>query len=104
MTPAEQYHALEGRKIDLGFVCLRARPHGSDLQWACVGQGVIMAAVAAGSPLAQKGKIDLKALEPMFFVGMSEKAYPGSNEWLIDACREAGFTPRILEEATGNPP
>jgi hypothetical protein len=50
-----------------------------------------------------EGKIDLKALEPMFFVGMSEKAYPGSNEWLIDACREAGFTPRILQEADREP-
>jgi hypothetical protein len=59
MTPAEQYHALEGRKIDLSFVCFRGPPTGSDLQWACVGHDVIMAAVAAGSPLAQKAKIDL---------------------------------------------
>jgi DNA-binding transcriptional LysR family regulator len=77
MTPAEQYRALEERKIDLGFVCLRARPTGSDLQWSCVSHDAIIAAVAAGSPLAQKAKIDLKDLEPMFFVGMSEKTYPG---------------------------
>ena len=32
----------------------------------------------------------------MFFVGMSDKTYPGSTEWLIEACREAGFTPKIL--------
>jgi DNA-binding transcriptional LysR family regulator len=102
MTPAEQYHALEGSKIDLGFVCFRARPP-RDLQWTCVGHDVIMAAVAAGSPLAQKAKIDLKDLEPMFFIGMSEKAYPGSNAWLIDACRGAGFMPRILQEADREP-
>jgi DNA-binding transcriptional LysR family regulator len=103
MTPGEQYDALEGNKIDLGFVCLRARPTGGDLQWACVGQDVIMVAIAAGNPLTKKDKIDLKDLEPMFFVGMSEKAYPGSNEWLIDACREAGFIPRILQDADGEP-
>lgn len=103
MTPTEQYHALEERKIDLGFVCFRARPTGSDLQWACVGHDAIMAAVAAGSPLARKAKIDLKDLEPMFFVGMSEKAYPGSNEWLIETCRGAGFTPRILQDADREP-
>jgi DNA-binding transcriptional LysR family regulator len=39
----------------------------------------------------------------MFFVGMSAKTYPGSNEWMIDACREAGFTPRILQEADREP-
>jgi DNA-binding transcriptional LysR family regulator len=103
MTPAEQYEALEARKIDLGFVCLRPRPTGSELHWTCVGHDVMMAAVAAGSPLAQKAKIDLKDLEPMFFVGMLEKAYPGSNAWLIDACREAGFIPRILQDAEREP-
>jgi LysR family transcriptional regulator, benzoate and cis,cis-muconate-responsive activator of ben and cat genes len=37
------------------------------------------------------------------FVGMSERTYPGSNEWLIHACRAAGFTPRILQDADGEP-
>jgi DNA-binding transcriptional LysR family regulator len=103
MTPVEQHYALEERKIDLGFVYLCARSPDSDLQWACVGHDVIWAAVAAGSPLAQKAKIDLKNLESMFFVGMCEKAYPGSNKWLIDACREAGFAPRILQKADREP-
>jgi DNA-binding transcriptional LysR family regulator len=62
-----------------------------------------MAAVAAGSPLAQKAKIDLKDLEPMFFVGMSAKAYPGSKAWLIDVCGKAGLTPRILQDADREP-
>lgn len=103
MTPAEQYDALDQRKIDLGFVYLRARPTGKDLQWAGVGHDVIMAVVAAGNPLAQKAKIDLKDLEPLFFVGMSEKTYPGAHEWLIHACREASFTPRILQDADREP-
>jgi DNA-binding transcriptional LysR family regulator len=103
MTPAEQYQALEERKIDLGFVCFRARSTGSDLQSASVGQDIMMVAVAEVNPLAKKAKIDLKDLEPMFFVGMSQKTYPGSNEWLIDACREAGFTPRILQDADREP-
>ena len=103
MTSAEQYRALDERKIDLGFVCFQTRPTVSDLQWACVGQDVIMAAVAAGSPLAKKAKIDLKDLEPMFFVGMSERAHPRRNEWIINACRKAGFTPRILQEADREP-
>jgi DNA-binding transcriptional LysR family regulator len=103
MTPAEQYHALEGRKIDLGFVPFRARSAGSDLQSACVGHDILMVAVAEGNPLAKKSKISLDDLEPMFFVGMSEKTYPGSNEWLINACREAGFSPRILQDADREP-
>src|ERR1700730_2639416 len=54
MTPAEQYGALDERKIDLGFVYLRARPIGKDLQWTSIGHDVVMAAVGARSPLARK--------------------------------------------------
>ena len=62
-----------------------------------------MAAVAAGSPLAKKTKIDLKDLEAVVFVGMSEKTYPGSHDWLINAYREAGFTPRIMQDTDREP-
>lgn len=103
MTPAEQYHALDEHQIDLGFLCFRADSTGKELQWACVGHDNVMVAVPAGNPLAKKAKIDLNDLEPMFFVGMSGKTYPGSNEWLIDVCREAGFTPRILQDADREP-
>jgi DNA-binding transcriptional LysR family regulator len=91
------------RLPDLGFVCFRGPPPGGDLQGACVGQDLVLAVVPAESPLARKVKIELKALEAMFFVGLSEKTYPGSNAWLTEACREAGFTPRILQEADREP-
>jgi DNA-binding transcriptional LysR family regulator len=103
MMPAEQYQALDERKIDLGFVPFRARPKSSDLQSTSVGQDIMMVALAKVNQLAKKAKIDLKELEPMFFVGMSQKTYPGSNEWSIEACREAGFTPRILQDADREP-
>ena len=103
MTPAEQYRARDERQIDLGFVCFRVGSTHEELQWACVGHDNVMVAVAAGNPLAKQAKIDLMDLEPMFFVGMSAKTYPGSNEWLTNACHEAGFTPRILQDAEGEP-
>jgi DNA-binding transcriptional LysR family regulator len=99
MTPAEQYQALDERKIDLGFVCFQGSSTGSELQAASVGQDIMLVAVAELNPLAKKAKIDLKDLESMFFVGMSKKTYPGSNQWLIAVCREAGFSPRILQDA-----
>ena len=103
MTPAEQYQALDERRIDLGFVCCRPRSSGSDLQWARVGQDIVTVAVAAETALARETEIDLKDLELLFFVGMSENAYPGFNEWLISACCEAGFNPRILQDADREP-
>jgi DNA-binding transcriptional LysR family regulator len=103
MTPAERYQALDEHKLDLGFVCFRTRSVGSDLHWKSIGHDILMVAVAARSPLAKKAKIDLRDLKPLCFVGMSRKTYPGSNEWLIDACREAGFTARILQDGDREP-
>ena len=103
MTPAEQYQALAERKIDLGFVGLRAHSTRSDLPWTCVTHDVMMALLPKREPLAKKGTIDLKELEQMFFVGMSEKTNPGAREWLMGTCKEVGFTPRILQEAEREP-
>lgn len=55
-TKDEQYHALEGRKIDLGFVYLRARPTGRDLQWTCVGYDVSWPRWPKGVRLPKKPK------------------------------------------------
>jgi DNA-binding transcriptional LysR family regulator len=62
-----------------------------------------MAVLPKREPLTKKGKIDLKELEQRFFVGMSEKTYPGARDWLVGTCREVGFTPRILQEAEREP-
>jgi len=39
----------------------------------------------------------------MFFVGMSEKTHPGFRDWLNGTCQQAGFTPRVLQDAELEP-
>ena len=56
MTPAEQYGALDERKIDLGFVYLRAHPIGKDLEWTSIGHDVVLAAV--GEKVRSLGKLN----------------------------------------------
>jgi DNA-binding transcriptional LysR family regulator len=41
----------------------------------------------------------LRNLKAMFFVGISEKTHPGFRTWLIETCQQAGFNPRILQDA-----
>lgn len=103
MTPGEQYEALDARKIDLGFVGARARATASDLPWMCVARDTMMAVISTAHPLAKKSPIQLQDLEPMFFIGMSDKTYPGARDWLVETCRSAGFTPKILQEADREP-
>jgi len=99
MTPAEQFRALEARKIDLGFVGLRFGAAAKNLQWACIGRHTTMVVLPLKHPLAKRRRISLKELKTMFFVGMSEKTHPGFREWLYETCQQAGFTPRILQDA-----
>ncbi|MEO8427761.1 MAG: LysR substrate-binding domain-containing protein [Verrucomicrobiota bacterium] len=105
MTPGEQYQALDERRIDLGFVGLRSRSIEGyrNLPWTCFAQDRIVAVIPKEDPLARRSNIRLKELEPKFFVGLSEKTYPGVREWLVEACRQADFTPRILQDADREP-
>jgi DNA-binding transcriptional LysR family regulator len=50
------------------------------------------------NPLAGETTVELKALAPMFFIGMSEASYPGYRDWLIKTCQRAAFTPKVLQD------
>src|SRR5947207_10632670 len=103
MTPAEQLRALEARKIDLGFVGLRPPAATRDLQWESIAQHRAVVVLPAKHPLARKRQVNLSELQTMFFVGMSEKTHPGFRDWLNATCHEAGFTPRVLQDADLEP-
>src|SRR6266700_3858927 len=103
MTPAEQFRALEARKIDLGFVGLPPPAANRDLQWESIARHRTVVVLPEKHPLAQNRRINLRELKTMFFVGMSEKTHPGFGNWLSETCRPAGFTPRILQEAELEP-
>src|SRR5205823_545685 len=103
MTPAEQFRALEARKIDLGFVGLRPPAATRDLQWEVIARHTTVVVLPLKHPLARKRQVSLGDLKTMFFVGMSEKTHPGFRDWLCETCRPAGFAPRILQDAELEP-
>jgi DNA-binding transcriptional LysR family regulator len=103
MTPAEQFRALEARKIDLGFVGLRFPSAARDLQWECIARHKTVVVLPARHPLTKKSRLSLDDLKTMFFVGMSEKTHPGFRDWLAATCQSAGFAPRILQDADLEP-
>lgn len=98
MSPAEQFRALEARKIDLGFVGLPP-PAASGLYWQSITRHRTIVVLAAKHRLARKRQVKLTNLENMFFVGMSEKTHPGFRDWLNRTCQQVGFTPRVLQDA-----
>ncbi|MEA3208214.1 MAG: hypothetical protein QOE70_1271 [Chthoniobacter sp.] len=103
LTSAEQYQALDARKIDLGFVGLRPALSGHHFLSDCVAHDTILVALPARHPLAKKPKVKLADLAPQFFIGMSAKTHPGAREWLLETCQSAGFAAKILQEADTEP-
>ena len=103
MTPAEQFRALEARKIDLGFVGLRPPAGAGSLQSESIARLRTVVVLPAKHPLARKRQINLGELRNMFFVGLSEKTHPGFRDWLSETCRPAGYAPRILQDAELEP-
>lgn len=103
MTPAEQFRALEARKVDLGFVGLRPPVATKNLRWESIARHTTVVVLPLKHPLARKRQLKLAELKTMFFVGLSEKTHPGFGDWLSETCRPAGFTPRILQEAESEP-
>jgi DNA-binding transcriptional LysR family regulator len=99
MTPAEQLRALEARKIDLGFIGLPPPASAGPIQWESIAKHRTVVVLPAKHPLARKRQLKLGELESLFFVGMSEKTHPGFREWLNRTCRNAGFIPRVLQDA-----
>lgn len=103
MSCAEQFQALDGHKIDLGFIGLRPPLSNHELLAECVAYDTILVALPAHHPLAKKSKVRLTDLASQFFIGMSAKTQPGAREWLLETCQSTGFTGRILQEAEGEP-
>jgi len=99
MTRGDQFRALEEGKIDLGFVGLRESIEERGLQFRSVASHKTVAALAKGNQLAKKTIIELRDLRPIFFIGMSETAYPGYRRWLTTTCQQVGFMPRVLQDA-----
>lgn len=103
MTSAEQLEALDGFKIDLGFVGLRPAVTNLNLLSGCVAHDTMLVAVSEKSPLSKSAKIKLTSLASQFFIGMSAKTHPGACEWLLATCKSAGFDGNILQEADEEP-
>jgi len=68
------------------------------LEFRTIASYKTVAALPKDNPLAGKTTVALKALAPMFFIGMSEASYPYYHEWLSKTCHRAGFTPKVLQD------
>jgi DNA-binding transcriptional LysR family regulator len=98
MSCGDQFRALEDGKLDLCFVGLHEPIALRGFEFRTIASYKTVAALPKSNPLSRKAKVALKALAPMFFIGMSEESYPCYREWLTKSCERAGFTPKVLQD------
>ena len=98
LSCGDQFRALEEGKLDLGFVGLHEPIALRGFEFRTIASYKTVIALSKSNPLAGKATVDLQALAPMFFIGMSEASYPGYRAWLAKTCHRAGFTPKVLQD------
>ncbi|MFN3324657.1 MAG: LysR substrate-binding domain-containing protein [Bryobacteraceae bacterium] len=90
--------ALRSREIDLGF--LREAQPDPPLRSSLFLTEAVVAALPSTHALAGSKTVALPRLKPDPFVLFPRRLGPAFHDTLLDACREAGFVPEVVQEAT----
>jgi len=97
LSATEQAEALLRGKLDLGFIGFAFEADAARLSKRKVGECSFMAALPAGHPAARQRRVALGTLAQDFFIVISDHTYPGAARVVADACRRAGFRPKIVQ-------
>lgn len=97
MSPADQVLALREGRIQVGF--LRAPIDEPTLAVETILRERLVAALPSSHPLAGRKRLSLSALAREPFVLFPRHLGPGFYDQIISLCRQAGFSPRVIQEA-----
>lgn len=97
MTTAQQVRALRDRRIQIGI--LRPPIPSESLNvWTLVRETLIVA-LPETHPLAPLDQIEVSALATENFIIFPRQQGQGLHDQIISLCQQAGFSPRIVQEA-----
>lgn len=97
MTCAEQIRALEGGRIDIGFVGMPDALTGTGLRGESIATYELMVALPETSALTGKAAISIKDLEDVPFIGLNVREYPHYDDWMRRVCQPAAWRPRTVQ-------
>jgi len=98
LTPRELAAGLRRGEIDLALVGLTDAAMKKEFHTRQVAAFPAQLALAATHPLAKRRKLRFADLRDADWATWDEKEFPGRKQMLLDACRAAGFRPRIVLE------
>lgn len=94
----EQIEALREEQIDVGF--LRPPVADPDVSSEILLREPFVAALPAKHPLARKSSISIRALAGEPFIMFPQHLGPKFYGLIISFCQQAGFSPKVAQEAT----
>ncbi|GCE05670.1 LysR family transcriptional regulator [Dictyobacter aurantiacus] len=97
LTTAQQVRALHDGRIQLGI--LRPPIPGEGLSLRILAQETLIVALSDTHPLAALERIEVFALAQENFIMFPRQQGPGLYDQIISLCRQAGFSPKIVQEA-----
>ncbi len=99
MATLTQLDALDQRTLDTGFVRPPDGPLPSGVTLIALRRDPLVAVLPASSPLARHKSVTMAQLKDLPFVMYPHSAGTGIYPLVFRLCREAGFAPRIGQEA-----
>jgi DNA-binding transcriptional LysR family regulator len=97
LPPQEQIDALKNGRLDVGFV--RAPIEDPQIAWRIVRHEELVVVLPDTHRLARRKTIDLSMLASEPFVSFPRERSPAFFDRLVRLCSDAGFTPRVVQEA-----
>lgn len=97
LAPQEQVDAVKSGRIDVGFI--RGPLDDAELASRLVRSEPLVVSMPEGHALASRKRITLKMLAGEPFVSFPRVRGPAFFDFLMRLCHDAGFTPRIVQEA-----
>ncbi len=100
LTSEEQVEAMMAHQLDVGVI--RPPVAGTEsLAMRVIWNEPILAALPQTHPLAKQKEIAIGALAEESFLLVPREFGPGFYDQIIRACAQAGFVPRVVQEARG---
>ena len=96
MTTLQQMSALADGSLDVGLL---RPPVQGDLELRTLSRDPLMVALPGGHRLARRKRVSLADLADESFVLYGRESGPSVHDTIVGFCRDAGFSPRIVQEA-----
>jgi DNA-binding transcriptional LysR family regulator len=97
LTTAQQIQALYDKRIDVGIV--RSAISEPGLSVECLLHESLVLALPETHPLSAQTQVSLSSLADEFFILFPAKLGPLFYEQIIHSCEQAGFRPKVAQEA-----